>query len=144
MTIAYLALGSNLGDRLENLVAACRELESPSLHIQARSQVYEAQSVQGGGPGDFLNAALRIEWNGSARELLNWTQNVEEKLGRQAPPRHGPRTIDIDILLFGDETIHTPDLQIPHPRMMHRPFVLLPLCDVLPGGWVHEYSCAGL
>lgn len=144
MTIAYLALGSNMGNRLENLRAACRELESPALQIGARSRVYETESVEGGGPGDFLNAALRVSWNGSALELLNWTEKVEAKLGRPVPPREGPRAIDIDILLFGDERIQTPELQIPHPRMMLRAFVLRPLCDVLPGGWVREYSCAGL
>lgn len=144
MTIVYLALGSNLGDRLKNLKAACRELESDDLRIEAFSRIYETQSVEGGGPNDFLNAAVRATWNGSALELLKWTQSVEEKLGRQPPPRQGPRTVDIDILLFGDETIDTPELRIPHPRMMRRPFVLRPLCDVLPGGWLHEYSCAQL
>jgi 2-amino-4-hydroxy-6-hydroxymethyldihydropteridine diphosphokinase len=66
------------------------------------------------------------------------TQEIEIALGRPQPPRHGARLIDIDILLFGDERIDTPELQIPHPRMLHRAFVLRPLSDVLEGGWVRQ------
>ena len=141
-TRVYLSLGSNLGDRAENLRAACQLLAgNAALKIEAKSKIYETQSVEGGGDGDFLNAALRVRWEKSAEELLQWTQKVEEKLGRPAPPRRGARTVDIDILLFGQEKINLPDLQIPHPRMTARAFVLRPLCDVLESeGWLREYS----
>jgi 2-amino-4-hydroxy-6-hydroxymethyldihydropteridine diphosphokinase len=72
--------------------------------------------------------------------LLRCINNVEERMGRPTPPRHGPRLIDIDILLFGDETVHLPELTIPHPRMATRAFVLRPLCDVLESGWLREHS----
>ena len=140
MTTAYLSLGSNLGDRAANLRAACAMLErNGDVKIEARSRLYETQSVEGGGPHDFLNAALRVRTALSAIELLQASRQVESSLGRPQPPRHGPRLIDIDILLYGDEKIETPELQIPHPRMMWRAFVLRPLCDVLAGGWVAEY-----
>ncbi len=139
MTTAYLALGSNIGERAANLREACERLaQHEALTVEARSQLYETQSVEGGGPDDFLNAALRVSWPHSAFDLLRWTQQVERDMGRPQPPRHGPRRIDIDLLLFGDEAINTPELQIPHPRMMRRAFVLRPLCDVLEGGWLRE------
>ncbi len=137
MTVAYLALGSNLGDRIANLRQARHLLEqNHTIQVVAQSPIYESQSVEGGGPADFLNAALRIETTLSAWELLEVVQEIETALGRPQPPRSGSRLIDVDILLFGDERINTPELQIPHPRMLHRAFVLRPLCDVLEGGWV--------
>lgn len=141
MTIAYVALGSNQGNRLDNLREACQRLERhPCCTILARSKVYETQSVEGGGEVDFLNAALRIGWEGSAMSLWRCVSSIEERMGRPTPPRHGPRTIDIDILLFGQDIINRPELQVPHPRMNTRTFVLRPLCDVLEGGWCREYS----
>ena len=136
MTTAYLALGSNAGDRLQNLREAARMLgESDAIEIQARSRIYETQSVEGGGEGDFLNAVVRVQTSLSPRELLAKIREVETKLGRPQPPRGGPRAIDIDILLFGEEEIGEADLKIPHPRMNRRKFVLQPLLDVLEGGW---------
>lgn len=140
-TKIYLALGSNIGDRLANLREACARLERhPALRIEARSRVYETQSVESGGEAAFLNAALRATWNGSATALLRCTQSIEERMGRRAPPRHGPRLIDIDILIFGDRVIQTSELTIPHPRMTQRAFVMRPLCDVLENGWIREFS----
>lgn len=136
-TTAYLALGSNIGDRAANLRKGCQLLdEHQSIEIIARSAIYETQSVEGGGPDDFLNAALRVQTTLSAEELLQAIQAVESQIGRPQPPRHGPRLIDIDILMFGDERRDTPNLKLPHPRMGKRAFVLRPLCDVLEGGWV--------
>jgi 2-amino-4-hydroxy-6-hydroxymethyldihydropteridine diphosphokinase len=140
MTTAYLALGSNVGERVENLREACRRLEkSGQVHIEARSAIYETQSVEGGGPDDFLNACVRVTTALPAMQLLHHIRKVEYSMGRPQPPRHGPRLIDIDILLFGDEVIDTPELQVPHPRMARRAFVLRPLSDVLEGGWVREH-----
>lgn len=139
MTPAYLALGSNVGDSLAHLKQAARLLEaSEGIVVEAYSGIYETQSVEGGGPDDFLNAAVRINTSLSARELLEVIGEIETKIGRPQPPRHGPRLIDIDILIFGDEEIREPDLQVPHPRMHRRAFVLKPLLDVLNGGWTQE------
>jgi 2-amino-4-hydroxy-6-hydroxymethyldihydropteridine diphosphokinase len=138
MTTAYLALGSNIGNRAANLRDACSSLEERGIVIAARSKLYETQSVEGGGPGDFLNAALRIETVFTAYELMRCCQQIEEQLGRPQPPRSGPRTVDIDLLFFDNEKIDTPELRLPHPRMHYRTFVLRPLCDVLEGGWLHE------
>lgn len=136
MTTIYLALGSNVGDRVANLQKACNLLEQAGLEVQARSAIYETESVEGGGDADFLNAALRARTLLSPEELLKLIQGIEASLGRPQPPRHGPRAIDIDILFFGDLVIDTGELQVPHPRMQRRAFVLRPLCDVLEGGWV--------
>ena len=137
MTKFYLALGSNEGDALENLRRAAQLLgDHPQIKIEALSKIYRTQSVEGGGPNDFLNAALRGSTPLSARELLKEIQGIEIQLGRPQPPRHGPRVIDIDILLFGELEITEPDLKVPHPRMNRRAFVLKPLLDVLEGGWV--------
>ncbi|HEX8550308.1 MAG TPA: 2-amino-4-hydroxy-6-hydroxymethyldihydropteridine diphosphokinase [Abditibacteriaceae bacterium] len=133
MTTAYLALGSNVGDRAANLHAACDALEAAGVAVVARSHIYQTPPAEGCGGEEFFNAALRIETKLSARELLTLCLETEARLGREMPPRHGPRPLDIDILLFGDETHDEPDLQIPHPRMLHRAFVLRPLCDVLDG-----------
>lgn len=138
---AYVALGSNRGQRLTNLYKACKLLEHhPEIHIVARSKIYETQSVEGGGPGDFLNAVLRIETTLTPRALFAMTQATESAFGRlpDGPNRSGAREMDVDILLYGDETVNEDDLQIPHPRMLQRAFVLRPLSDVLAGGWVHE------
>ena len=136
---AYLSLGSNIGARANHLREAVQRLERHAdIRVVAKSKIYETQSVEGGGPDDFLNAALRVKTTLTAHELWNACRTIESTLGRPQPPRHGPRVIDIDILLFADETHNTPDLRIPHPRMAHRPFVLKPLLDVLDGGWVRE------
>lgn len=136
---AYLSLGSNIGARANNLREAVQQLESHiGIRVLARSKIYETQSVEGGGPDDFLNAVLRVETTLTAHELWVVCRTIESTLGRPQPPRHGPRVIDIDILLFANQTHETPELQIPHPRMAHRPFVLKPLLDVLEGGWVRE------
>lgn len=137
MTKFYLALGSNEGDALENLRRAAALLdEHPQIFIEAKSKIYRTQSVEGGGPDDFLNAALRGSTPLTARELLEVIQAIEKNLGRPQPPRHGPRLIDIDILLFGEMEMNEMNLTIPHPRMNRRAFVLKPLLDVLEGGWV--------
>lgn len=136
---AYLSLGSNIGDRLENLRTAVQLLrEHEAITVEAQSKIYQTQSVEGGGDEDFLNAALRLVTTLTARELLEVIRHIEATLGRPQPPRHGPRVIDIDILLFGDECINEDDLKVPHPRMHRRAFVLKPLLDVLEGGWVQE------
>lgn len=135
--IAFLALGSNQGDRAANLCRACHLLETTSgITIEARSPIYETESVEGGGEGNFLNAVLRVATSLRPPQLLQAARRVEETMGRPQPPRSGPRTIDIDVLLYDELQWQSPELILPHPRMWRRSFVLKPLCDVLGGGWV--------
>lgn len=142
MTWTYLALGSNQGDRLANLRLAIRKLEeNGNVEVEAKSRIYQTQSVGTGGEGYFLNAVIHAETWLSAPELLGVTQRIELEMGREAPSevgahRSGARPIDIDILLFGDENFSTRELEIPHPRALYRPFVLRPLLDILKGGWI--------
>lgn len=140
MTRAYLGLGSNLGDRLEHLRSAVRLLEGRGAGVLRSSRVYETDPV-GGPPGqpEYLNAVVEVEWEGSARELLEASLTVEEELGRVRADRWGPRTVDVDVLTFGREEIAEPGFEVPHPRMHERAFVLLPLLELdadppLPGG----------
>jgi 2-amino-4-hydroxy-6-hydroxymethyldihydropteridine diphosphokinase len=142
MHTAYLALGANLGNRLENLGFAVSQLEASGVVVAAQSKVYEAQSVGTGGEGDFFNAALRIQTDLDALALLQLCQSIETRAGREMTQagvhRSGARALDIDILMFGDEQSATPELELPHPRALWRNFVLRPLLDVLEGGWLRE------
>ena len=131
--IAYLGLGSNLGDRLSTLQRAADLLDAESgITVLASSRVWETDPVGGPPQPDFLNAVLRIETDLLPRDLLAAVHRVEEALSRVRDVRWGPRTIDVDIELFGDEAIDEPDLTIPHPRMLERAFVLLPLLELEP------------
>ncbi|MEA2580141.1 MAG: 2-amino-4-hydroxy-6-hydroxymethyldihydropteridine diphosphokinase [Actinomycetota bacterium] len=138
-TQAFLGLGSNLGDRLTNLQSATDLLRKESdLEIAASSRVWETDPVGPPQP-DYLNAVLEIDTDLSPRGLLGSCQHVEAALHRERAVRWGPRTIDIDILLFGDASIDEPDLTVPHPGLQERSFVVLPLMElapdlVLPGG----------
>ncbi|HSL11078.1 MAG TPA: 2-amino-4-hydroxy-6-hydroxymethyldihydropteridine diphosphokinase [Actinomycetota bacterium] len=138
--LAYLGLGSNLGDRLTTLQRAVELLDGePGIHVVASSRVWETDPVGGPPQPDYLNAVVRIETELTARELLDAVHRVEAALDRVRDVRWGPRTIDVDIELFGDERVDEPDLTIPHPRMLERAFVVLPLLEldadpVLPDG----------
>jgi 2-amino-4-hydroxy-6-hydroxymethyldihydropteridine diphosphokinase len=135
----YLGLGSNLGDRLANLGKAARELEERGLRILRSSRVYETEPVGGPPQPEYLNAVVEVGTELEPRELLAVCLEVESEMGRVRGERWGPRVIDIDILTFGDRAISEPDLEIPHPRMHERAFVLIPLLELdadppLPGG----------
>jgi 2-amino-4-hydroxy-6-hydroxymethyldihydropteridine diphosphokinase len=138
-TSAFLALGSNLGDRLEHLRAASRKLDATQgLDVVRSSRVYETEPV---GPPQppYLNAVVEVDTTLSPRELLEAARGVEDSLGRVRAEHWGPRTIDVDILVYDELTIDEPDLVIPHPRMHERGFVLVPLGELdadamLPGG----------
>lgn len=138
-TTAYLSLGSNLGDRLEHLRAAVRLLAAePGVEVVRSSRVYETEPVGPPQPA-YLNAVIEVRAAVGARELLGACRRVEDALGRVRAERWGPRTIDVDILTFGEQTVDEPDLTIPHPRMHERGFVLVPLGELdadpmLPGG----------
>lgn len=134
-TAVYLALGSNVGDRAGLLRQAKEALGRDGVIILHESPVYETEPLY---PEDgaewFLNQAVMAETALSPRELLTRIQAIEATLGRVRSRAHaGPRTIDIDILLFGDQTIRSPELTIPHPRMRDRRCVLAPLADIHPG-----------
>jgi 2-amino-4-hydroxy-6-hydroxymethyldihydropteridine diphosphokinase len=138
-TSAFLALGSNLGDRLVILQRAVDLLASTGSNDFIRgSRVYETRPVGPPQP-DYLNAVVEVETTLSPRGLLSQCLEIEDRLGRVRGERWGPRVIDIDILSYGSLEVDEPDLQIPHPRMHERGFVLAPLAEldadpVLPGG----------
>lgn len=132
MKSVYLGLGSNLGDREGMLQAALRALESPRLHIRRVSPVYETEPMDVPGQHWFLNQVAEAETDLFPLQLLRHVNGVEAQLGRRRRASKGPRTIDIDILLFGTSVVTTPALEIPHPRFRTRRFVLAPLADLAP------------
>ncbi len=131
---AYIALGSNLGDRELNLLRAIAEIGGlPGTKITALSGFYDTQPVGPVEQANFLNAALRVETSLSPHQLLAELQQIEtEKFGRERTVRWGPRSIDLDILLYGDHTVSGRELTIPHPRLHERRFVLVPLVEIAP------------
>lgn len=131
MVDVYIALGSNLGDRRENLRQAEAAL-SDCLDVRARSTVMETAAQNFEAQPDFLNTVLMGRTALAAVELLRRLQSLERRLGRLPSRRFGPRAIDIDILYYGDEIIDQPDLQVPHPRLHERLFVLQPLSEIAP------------
>lgn len=124
MTRVYLGLGSNLGSRARSLSAARRRLRQKGVRILRQSHVIETEPWGVTDQPRFLNQVLEAEWNGSARDLLRAAKEVEREGGRTQTRRWGPRVIDVDILLFGDDHIDEPDLVIPHPRLEERSFVM--------------------
>ena len=130
MTVVYLGLGSNLGTRARNLSAARRRLRQKGVRIQRQSRVIETRPWGVTDQPRFLNQVVKAEWDGSPRELLRAAKAVEREGGRVATRHWGPRVIDVDILLFGDERVDTPDLVIPHPRIGERDFVVRSLAEL--------------
>ena len=124
MTVAYLGLGSNLGRRDRNLSAARRRLRERGVRIIRRSRVTQTEPWGVRAQPAFLNQVLEVEWLGSPRRLLRVAKEVERGGGRRKTYRWGPRVIDVDILLFGEERIHEKDLVVPHPHVNEREFVL--------------------
>jgi 2-amino-4-hydroxy-6-hydroxymethyldihydropteridine diphosphokinase len=129
MKKAYLSLGSNLGDRENNLTRAMEELEEREVKILQRSAIYETEPVEIREQGWFLNCALEAETELMPRQLMNVLLDIESELGRRRRIKYGPRVIDLDILLFGSSIVKTRELVIPHPRMAERRFVLVPLAE---------------
>ncbi len=132
---AYLGLGANLGDRESNLSKALRLLaESPGIWVVKCSSLYETAPWGVTNQPDFLNCVAEIRTDLLPVTLLKLVKKVEQSLGRQENFRYGPRVIDIDILLYGDQVIQVadPDLQIPHVGMSERAFVLVPLAEIAP------------
>jgi 2-amino-4-hydroxy-6-hydroxymethyldihydropteridine diphosphokinase len=133
VTRAYVALGSNLGDRLATLDAALRALDAlPGVRVVASSSVYETEPWGGVEQPPYANAVVALDFEGNALSLLRSCKLIERALGRETGVRFGPRTLDLDLLLFGDEALDTPELTIPHPRMLEREFVVTPLLEIAP------------
>jgi len=132
MITVYLALGSNIGDREKNLREAIRLLAKSAVQIAKLSGIYETEPVDYLDQPWFLNAVLEAQTDLPAVQLLTTLRNIESQMGSKKVFAKGPRLIDLDILLYGHETIATPDLQIPHPRMLLRNFVLVPLAEIAP------------
>jgi len=132
MATVYLALGSNLGDRWETLATAVRRLRAePGVRVVGVSRFYETAPVNcPPGSGDFLNAALALETDRSPEDLLRLVLRIERQFGRVRDESNSPRTLDLDLLLYADRVIHTPDLVVPHPRLHERSFVLVPLAEI--------------
>lgn len=131
---AFLGLGSNLGDRLDHLQRAVDLLhDTDGVRVDGVSSVYETEPVGGPEQGAFLNVAVRVASRRGPWRLLRACQAVERKLGRVREVRWGPRTIDVDILLYEGRVVALPGLEIPHPRLAERPFALVPLIEVAPG-----------
>ena len=129
---AFLGLGSNLGDRRAHLSRAVRTLRAAG-DVEAVSPLYETEPVGGpGGQGPYLNLVVALRTADDARRLLARCRALEAAAGRVRTVRHGPRTLDADVLLVGDAVVDDEDLQVPHPRMWARRFVLAPLADVAP------------
>jgi 2-amino-4-hydroxy-6-hydroxymethyldihydropteridine diphosphokinase len=144
---AFFALGSNMGDRRENLEIALAGLRllDPDLLL---SGIYESAPVGGPpGQGDYLNCVVSLETSLGPRQLLEVAKGLEKKAGRVETVRNGPRPLDVDVLLVGDLVISEPDLVVPHPRMYERAFVLAPLEDLdsskVPVSWRTELVRAG-
>lgn len=133
MVTCYLGIGSNLGDRRKNIKLALKKIKTlPDTRIIKVSKNIETDPV--GGPatqGKFLNAALKIQTKISALRLLKYLKQIEEELGRAKAVRYGPRTIDLDILFYGDKIINRKELTVPHPRIFKREFVIKPLLEVI-------------
>ena len=128
----YLSLGSNLGDRAANLRAAIHALASANFQVKKVSSFYETEPVDYLDQPWFLNCVVEGESESHPVELLRALRAIEARLGSKKAFAKGPRLLDIDILLFGEQSLDTPELQIPHPRMLERKFVLAPLAEIAP------------
>jgi 2-amino-4-hydroxy-6-hydroxymethyldihydropteridine diphosphokinase len=139
-SLSAIALGSNMGESLAILEGAIKSLEkTPGITIKAKSSWYRTAPVGGPSQPDYLNGAAILEVQLSPHKLLETLLNIEQEFGRVRQEHWGPRTLDLDVLLFDDLILETPDLQIPHPRMTQRAFVLVPLAEIAPD-WIEPVS----
>lgn len=133
VVVAYVGMGANLGDAGNTLRAAADDIAAvPGIAGTTLSPFYRSAPVDATGP-DFINAVLKVETSLAAEVLLRELQGIENAYGRQRPYRNAPRSLDLDLLLYGNEERHTEFLILPHPRMHERAFVLMPLRDLAPG-----------
>lgn len=133
MAVAYIAFGSNLGDRNKNIQDAIKALKAhPSIKVKKISSIMETKPEGGPPQPKFLNCVLEMQTGLSPHGLLKFLQKIESDLGRKRTVKNGPRTIDLDIIFYDDKVINKPDLVIPHPKWRQRQFVLKPLCEIAP------------
>jgi len=133
MNNAYISIGSNIGDRLHHLAEAVRALDSHErIEVTKVSSIYETAPVGYTDQADFLNLTVCVETSLDPYELLKACQYIENGLGRVRDIRWGPRTVDLDILLYNNDNIEAENLTVPHPRMGERAFVLVPLLEIAP------------
>jgi 2-amino-4-hydroxy-6-hydroxymethyldihydropteridine diphosphokinase len=132
MAIAYISIGSNLGNRQKNCLRAIELFEEKGIIVKKRSSMYETEPWGVKDQPQFINMVLEIETELEPHELLRILNDVERKVGRGTTFKWGPRIIDLDILLFNDLFLREDNLQIPHPLMHERDFVLKPLCEIAP------------
>jgi 2-amino-4-hydroxy-6-hydroxymethyldihydropteridine diphosphokinase len=132
MTIAYIGIGSNVGERELFCRDAVEALaDTDGIDIQGVSSLYETEPVGGPPQRSFVNLVVKIECELSPRRLLETCKGIEERMGREPSDIHwGPRVVDLDVLLFGDEKVNEPGVEIPHPRIRERRFVLVPLLEI--------------
>jgi 2-amino-4-hydroxy-6-hydroxymethyldihydropteridine diphosphokinase len=129
---AYVALGANLGDAAGSVRDAIASIgELPHTRVKRQSSLYRSAPVESSG-ADYINAVIQIDTQLDALALLDGLQAIENEAGRERPYRNAPRTLDLDLLLYGSERIDTPRLNVPHPRMMERAFALVPLAEIAP------------
>ncbi|MCE5336253.1 MAG: 2-amino-4-hydroxy-6-hydroxymethyldihydropteridine diphosphokinase [Desulfobacteraceae bacterium] len=134
---AAIGLGSNQGDSVRICREACESLRNdPAVHILGISSFYRTEPVGVAGQDWYVNAVLLCETSLPALELLQLLMRVEQSFGRVRAERWGPRTLDLDILFYGDTVLRLPGLRVPHPRMHERLFVMAPLCEIAPE-WIH-------
>jgi 2-amino-4-hydroxy-6-hydroxymethyldihydropteridine diphosphokinase len=138
--LTYLSLGSNLGDRESNLQSALDQLAAPDLHIRRVSSIYETEPLEYTGQHWFLNLVAEAETDLFPMQLLWRVNKIERALGRIRAIPKGPRTLDIDIVLYANAVVHSQALEIPHPRMAERRFVLAPLAELAPN-LRHPVNC---
>lgn len=133
MNTVFIGIGSNLGERQANINLAIELLAKvEGVFIEKISSIIETEPVGGPPQPKYLNGVLKINTGLSPQELLSVLQEIENKLGRKREIKNGPRTIDLDILLYGNKVLDEPNLKIPHPRMFEREFVLKPLLEIEP------------
>jgi 2-amino-4-hydroxy-6-hydroxymethyldihydropteridine diphosphokinase len=129
---AYVGIGANLGDPVAAVRIAIEHLrELPATTLAAQSSLYRTAPVDSSGP-DYINAVAQLSTRLTAPELLRELQRIENAAGRERPFHNAPRTLDLDLLLFGSARIDSAELQVPHPRMWRRAFVLVPLAEIAP------------
>jgi 2-amino-4-hydroxy-6-hydroxymethyldihydropteridine diphosphokinase len=132
LKLVYIALGSNVGDRAEHLRQAREQIDAPDLRLLRASSIYETAPRDVEDQPWFLNQVIECETDLFPRQLLARLQKIERGMGRKRRVAKGPREIDLDILLFGDAVVKAPGLEVPHPRMAERRFVLEPLAELVP------------
>lgn len=132
MKTVYISLGSNVGDREQQIAAAIQALGGRGIRVLQQSSVYSTEPVDVATQAWFLNCVLEAETELMPLQLLRTFKEIENELGRRHSVRRGPRVIDLDILLYGSSVICSPELQIPHPRLTQRRFVLVPLVEIAP------------